>query len=140
MAKKKKKKSYSKKKKSYKNPKRVRAAKRAYKKSGLYKYNLKKKHGKKSKKHGKKSRKHYAKRKSGGLSQKAHQIYQQMIDRGRTPQQAHKVAKRIDRMRTGRAKRYFEKEAVQAQSAQQLSNLFAGIGSAGHLAHSAGQR
>ncbi len=72
------------------------------------------------------------------LSNKAHQVYQTLINRGRTPQQAHKVAARIDRMRTGKVKRYFENQAVQAKSAQQLSNLFAGFGAAGHLAKQAG--
>ncbi len=73
-------------------------------------------------------------RSNGGLSNKSQQIYQQLINRGRTPQQAHKVAARIDRMRTGKVKRYFEREAKQAHTATQLSNLFAGFGSAGHLA------
>lgn len=77
-------------------------------------------------------------RRSGGLSFKAAQVYQTLINRGRTPQQAHKVAARIDRMRTGRVKRYFEREAMQAKSASQLSNLFAGFGAAGHLAKQAG--
>jgi hypothetical protein len=127
-----------------KNPRRVAAARRAYKKSGLYKYNLRKKGkkrrggkrrrrtGRKARRHGSKRRRHA--RRSGGLSIRGHQVYQTLINRGRTPQQAHKVAKRLDRIRTGKAKRYFEREAVQAKNAQQLSNVFAGIGSAGRLA------
>lgn len=79
-------------------------------------------------------RRHGGGRRHGGLSNKAAQIYQQLIDRGRTPQQAHKVAARIDRMRTGRVKRYFEREAMQAKSKSQLANLFSGFGAAGHLA------
>jgi hypothetical protein len=73
-------------------------------------------------------------------SNKGHEIMQRLINKGRSPQQAARVAARIERMRAGKARRYFEKEALQAKNAQQLSNAFAGIGMAGHLAHSAGQR
>ena len=134
----KRKKRYGKKKKSRghrKNPKRVAAAKRAYRKMKREGRGIAAGH-----RRGGKKRKGYSKKKSrggkraGGLSTKGHQVYQALINRGRTPQQAHKVASRLDRMRTGKVKRYFEREAQHAKSAQQLSNLFAGIGSAGHLA------
>jgi len=54
-----------------KNPRRVRSAKRAYKKSGLYKYNLRRKrkgHGKRRKKYGKRKHRarHGRKRRHGG--------------------------------------------------------------------------
>ena len=59
-----------------KNPKRVRAARRAYKKSGLYKYNLRRKrkgHGKRRKKYAgkrKKSRRHGRKRRHSRKSRR----------------------------------------------------------------------
>ena len=62
MAKRKRKKSYAKRKTHRKNPKRVRAAKRAYKKSGLYLYNLKKKRKGGKKKYAKKRKTHRAKK------------------------------------------------------------------------------
>lgn len=110
----------------------------------------KRRHGKrrKSRKGRKHSKRHSRRRSSsrrrrggGGhraLSNKANQVYQTLINRGRSPQQAHKVAARIDRMRTGKVKRYFEREAVAAKTKTQLHNLFAGFGAAGHLAKSAG--
>lgn len=95
----------------------------------------KRRRGKKSRKRGgRRSRRRSSHRRSGGLSFKAAQVYQTLINRGRTPQQAHKVASRIDRMRTGRVKRYFEREAMQAKTSAQLGNLFSGFGAAGHLA------
>jgi hypothetical protein len=108
--------------------------------------NLAKAHRARRRKGGKKRRRNKKSRKRGGrrsrrrsstrrgLSFKAQQVYQRLIDRGRTPQQAHKVASRIDRMRTGRVKRYFEREAMQAKTSAQLGNLFSGFGAAGHLA------
>lgn len=138
------------KKKSYgkrKNRKRVSAGKKAYKKTGLYKYNQRrKKGGKRKKSYGKRKNKRYGKRKGSKRkksrryaaaphSNKGHEIMQRLVNRGRSPQQAAKVAARIERMRAGKAKRYFENQAVQAKSATALSNVFANIGTAAHLAN-----
>jgi hypothetical protein len=60
---------------------------------------------------------------------------QRLVNRGRSPQQAARVAARIERMRAGKAKRYFENQAVQAKSSAALANVFANIGTAGHLAN-----
>jgi len=145
MAKRKKKKKYGKR----KNPKRVAAAKKAYKKNkGLRAWNAKRKRkrGKRKKSYGKRKNKRYGKKKghkrkksrryaAAPHSNKGHEIMQRLVNRGRSPQQAAKVAARIERMRAGKAKRYFENQAVQAKSATALSNVFANIGTAAHLAN-----
>ncbi len=129
--------------------KQRRAAMRNLKKARKALRRGKRRHGKrrKSRKGRKRSRRRsHGRRRSGGhrrhgqsrLSNKAHQVYQTLINRGRSPQQAHRVAARIDRMRSGRVKRYFEREAMAAKSKAALANVFAGFGAAGHLAKSAG--
>lgn len=127
MAKKRRKRKYAR-----KGTKRSRAAKRAYKKSGLYKYNLKRKrkgHGKRKRRHGKRRKSHsrkrrhgkrrgHGRRRAGGLSTKAQAVFVALIARGRTPKQARKVAARLDRMRRGKIRRYFESEAAKQAAAK----------------------
>ena len=115
MAKKKRRKAHGRKRTSHrrkthhrKHPKRSRAAKRAYKKSGLYKYNMRRKHGRKrGKKHSHKSRaKKYARAKSsmadrrqtGRVRKQIAEVFQKFkaaaVAKGYTPKEAAKIAKR----------------------------------------------
>jgi predicted house-cleaning NTP pyrophosphatase (Maf/HAM1 superfamily) len=104
------------KKRKYKNRKRVSAGKRAYKKSGLYKYNMRRKKrrggkrrkGRKGRKYkgrrsGKKSRSYVRKAKAAGVNvmsaSKVQNAYRRIIDRGGSEEHARKVVARLERMR-----------------------------------------
>lgn len=108
----KKKKSYGKRR---KNAKRVRAGKRAYKKSGLYKYNMRRKRGKGRKRKGRRSKKYKARRSSkksrsyvrkaaaAGVrvvpKSKIQDAFRRIIDRGGSVEHANRVVARLERMR-----------------------------------------
>lgn len=87
-------------------------------------------------------RKHSRRRHSGGGGVRHgaayDRAYAEAVRRGRSPAMAAKIASRVARMKSGSVRRHFEREAVQAKSAAQLSNLFAGFGAAGRAHHAMG--
>ena len=139
-----------KKKKSYggkKNRKRVAAGKRAYKKTGLYKYNLKRKSkGRKKKKKGYAKKKKSKKRSGGGrgfgrgiLERKNKRaLVRRFLAKGYEPKDARALAERVIRVGRIRAAGRAKDVAVAKAKQQALANLFANIGAAGHLHKAAG--
>ncbi len=137
----------------YKNRKRVAAGRRAYKKSGLYKYNLRRKRGKKRRGHGKrrgkkyrhhgrrhskKSRKYERKARAAGVSvmkqSKIHDAYRRVIDRGGSEEHARKVVARLERMRRHQISAGVQaheaklKAEAERKKAAQFADLFRKIG------------
>jgi hypothetical protein len=128
-----------------KSSKRSRAAKRAYRKSGLFKYNQSKKKGrgkrkkKYARKHGGRRKGHhkYSRRRTG-LSPKGVVLVQSLVNKGYSRERAHKIVARMERMRAGRAGRHFAGEAAAASARQRMSNLWANIAQAGVAAKMSG--
>lgn len=134
-----------------KRTKRSRKAKRRYIGSALWKWNQKRKRGKvrrrksknkrrhgkrKHRRHGKskskrRSRRHGQRHAQTGFAVSSLQTYQKLINKGYSPERAHKVAARLERMRKGRISRYFSKQTAEKESEGRLSNLFAGLAAAG---------
>jgi hypothetical protein len=134
----------------YKNRKRVAAGKRAYRKSGLYKYNMRRKRGKKrghkrGKKYShkgrggsKKSRKYARKAAAAGVRvppmSKIHDAYRRIIDRGGSEEHARAVVARLERMRKHlihkgiEAHEAKEKAEAERKKAAQFADLFRKIG------------
>ena len=135
-----------------KNPKRVAAARKAYKKSGLYKHNLKRK---RSKVGGRKKRYGTRKRKSSGRSRakrykqysgsavaaraRFNMLVKRLEAKGHDPKTAKALALRAQKIMAHMKRGTDMSKKVEAEKAAQLANAFAGIGMAGHLAASAGQ-
>jgi hypothetical protein len=139
----------------YKNRKRVSAGKRAYKKSGLYKYNMrrKKSRGKKRRK-GRKGRKYKGKRsskKSRSYARKAaaagvrvpskskiQDAYRRIIDRGGSESHARAVVARLERMRMSQIRRGVAAHDAklvadsERKKAAEFADLFRKIGAEEH--------
>jgi hypothetical protein len=139
----------------YKNRKRVSAGKRAYKKSGLYKYNMKRKRGRGKKRKGKGRSKKYKGRRSGKKSRKYERkaaaagvrvpskskiqdAYRRIVDRGGSEQHARAVVARLERMRMSQIRRgvaaHDAKLTADAErkKAQEFADLFRKIGAEEH--------
>lgn len=137
-----------KKKKHGKSRKRSAAAKRAYKKSGLYKYNQRQKRkrgGKKRKSYGKKK----GKKRSGGKKTKSYTkrtaapmkrdaAYARLIAQGKSPEAAAKIADRYARIKSTKVSQYFIKEAAAAKTASEkkhMDDFWKALGHAGREHH-----
>lgn len=145
---KKKKKSHSKAKKAHKKSRsKSSRAKRAYKGSALHKYNLKRK------KKGSKSKKAYAKSKGYASKKKSHKgrhkaysgsavaararfnkLVERLQARGHDKKTAVALAHRAQRIGSAMQRGAVKHAAAVKAERTALSNLFGGIGAAGHLA------
>ena len=135
----------------YKNRKRVSAGKRAYRKSGLYKYNMRRKKSR-GKRRGRKRGKKYSRRRSSKKSRKyvrkaaaagvhvpakskIQDAYRRIIDRGGSEQHARRVVARLERMRMLQIRRGVaaadakQKADTERKKAQSFADLFRKIGS-----------
>lgn len=140
MAKRRKKGHKGKKKGHRKNPNRVRAAKRVAARmkrlgKGIFAHRgRKRRKGKKSRKRSR-GKKRKSRRSHGGHSMAYYAAYQKLINRGRHPAVAHKIAARLERMSAKSRKRAIAAQMKSEAGQRSLANLFANIGTAGRVAH-----